>query len=85
MFPASSRVADLKKPARVPQIKVTIPPAEMPDIREAMEWDGLDELSRYALAGIRQRTQRILRSKKRELAAEIAEDSARKITHPQQR
>lgn len=50
------------------QIKVTIPPAEMPEVNEAMEWDGISNYAQFALAAIRQRVRRV----KREKAAEEA-------------
>ena len=48
-----------------PQSKVTIPLAEWPDVREAMELDGLKNFSQFALAAIRQRVRRIKEQKNR--------------------
>jgi hypothetical protein len=51
------------KKRRTPQGKVSIPEGDWPDVREAMEWDGIKNFSQFALAAIRQRVRRVLREK----------------------
>lgn len=61
-------------PRKTPQIKITIPKGERADVAAAMKWDGVDKLSQFALAAIRQRVRRI----KRQMEIEAAADEAQK-------
>ena len=54
---------------KTPQHRLTIPPAEWPDVQDAMEWDGVKNFSQFALAAVRQRVRRIKREKAAEEAA----------------
>lgn len=62
------------KKRKSPQLKVTIPDAEWPDIYAAMEYDGIKKFSQFALAAIRQRVRRTLVEK---AAAEAAKSKTK--------